>query len=415
MMLRTIFLSGIISLLSIFQSCEKDELITEDNDNNTPPPSSAPNEQKIISSSNAFGFDLYKEVASQSDADENILLSPLSVSMALAMTKNGAEGVTYEEIKNTLRLDGTDDGTANQSYRDLLDKLPGKDPDVTTQIANSIWYREGFSVEEAFITTNEEYYDAEVSALDFSDPGAAKGIINDWVNNKTNNKIPEIIETIDGAHVMFLINAVYFEASWTKAFDEEKTEQKPFTLQSGQTVEVDMMSSDELSFGYYEHDDLEVISLPYGNEKYYFTALLPAENSSITDLSDQFTSDNWSTWVAATDTSHNYTLEMPKFELEYDAELNDMLIAMGMPSAFGNGANFGRINPGAQLAIDKVKHKTFIRVDEAGTEAAGATSVGIVITSANPVIQLNRPYIYVIHEKETGAILFTGRMMNPTQ
>lgn len=413
-MLRTIFISGILGLVSVFQSCEKDNNITDHKDDKTPSVTSTADQEKIIHSSNEFGFDLYKEVAGQADANENILLSPLSVSMALAMTKNGAAGSTYEEINNTLRLDGTDDGTANQSYRELLDQLPGKDPDVTTQIANSIWYRDDFSVEEDFITTNEDYFDAEVSALDFSNPESAKQTINEWVNNKTNNKIPEIIDEIGESHVMFLVNAVYFDASWTKAFDEEKTQQKTFTLQSGETMETDMMSSDEVSFGYHQNEELEVISLPYGNEKYYFTVLLPAESSSIEDLSDQFTAENWSTWISSTDTNHNYTLEMPRFELEYDIELNDMLKAMGMPGAFGNSADFGRINPGANLAIDKVKHKTFIRVDEAGTEAAGATSVGIVITSVNPVIQLNRPYLYVIHEKETGAILFTGRMMDPS-
>ena len=376
-------------------------------------------EQQLVESSNTFGFELLKEVVDQ-EGDKNIFISPLSVSMALGMTLNGADGDTYEAMKQTLELAGLSEEEINESYESLIELLRGLDPDVIFQIANSIWYRQGWAARQSFLDVCRQYFDAEVTDLDFADSGAAD-IINAWVDESTNGKIEEIVDSpINPLTVMFLINAIYFKGTWKYEFDEQDTQSAPFYLLDDSEIQCQMMQQ-QATLDYYEKADFQTVDLPYGNDKYSMTVLLPAQDKDIDELIAELNDSNWNEWTGNM-MEEEVALYLPKFTLEYEIKLNDVLTAMGMGIAFG-GADFTRLCDPEQpalgrgpLCIDEVKHKTFVEVNEEGTEAAAVTSVEIVYRSAGPRIttmRVDRPFIFVIRENHSGSILFAGKIIDP--
>lgn len=197
-------------------------------------------EKGLVEADNKFGLKLFKEVVFEEDTDKNILISPLSVSMALGMTYNGANGSTEEAMRTTLELSDLTLEEINESYKSLIEYLVGLDPEVEFDIANSIWYRQGWTFEEDFLGRCETYFNALVNGLDFNDPNA-KDIINDWVSENTNGKIEEIVDYIDPLDVMFLINAIYFNGTWTYEFDENLTQEDMFNLLDGSQISCEMM------------------------------------------------------------------------------------------------------------------------------------------------------------------------------
>jgi len=376
-------------------------------------------EQQLVESGNTFGFELFKEVVEQ-DGDKNIFISPLSVSMALGMTLNGADGDTYDAMKQTLELAGLTEEEINKSYESLIELLRGLDPEVIFQIANSIWYRQGFAAKQAFLDVCQSYFDAEVAELDFSDP-AAVDTINNWVDENTNGKIEEIVDSpIDPLTVMFLINAIYFKGTWKYEFDEQNTQSAPFYLPDESDVQCQMMEQ-KAEFDYYQNDDFQAIDLPYGNGKYSMTVLLPTQDKDIDELISELNDGNWNEWTGNL-AEEEVKLYLPKFTLEYELELNDVLKALGMEVAFDDvEADFGRMYDTDQveenLYIAKVKHKTFVEVNEEGTEAAAVTSVEMRFESVGPsgtIMRVNRPFIFAIRENHSGSILFAGKIINPT-
>ncbi len=377
------------------------------------PPDPSPAQREVISASNSFAFDIFKEIVN-SEADTNIFISPLSISYALGMTFNGADGETKEAMRNVLGFEGMTDTAINESYRDLTKTLTTIDPKVIMEIANSIWYRQEFEVEQDFIDINQEYFDADVSALDFALPGA-KDIINDWIEEKTHDKIKDVIKEINPTTMMFLINAVYFKATWKYEFDPDDTEVEDFHLSNGGTVDCDMMRQ-ENEFLRYFNDDFQAIQLPYGNAGYCMSIFLPREGHSLDGLINQMNDAAWSDWMASF-TMDTTILKMPKFRLKYNRELKNDLTALGMGIAFeSSNANFSRISSLIDLFISAVIHSTFVQVDEEGTEAAAVTVVVMETTSINPderTIKLDRPFLFVIHDKYTDAILFMGKITNP--
>lgn len=371
--------------------------------------------KSLVQSSNSFGIELLKAVHNEEEPDKNIIISPLSVSTALSMVLNGAVEATKSAIFEALKVTNTDLEQNNQTYRDLIDFLPNVDNLVETNIANSIWYEQNFNVLPEFLEVNQTYFDAEIQGLDFSNP-STKDVINQWVANATQQKIESIIEEISPDHVMFLINAIYFNAPWTKKFKKELTSSQPFYLDNGSTTSVDMMYSAEIEFDYFQNSEVELISLPYGNKDYHFTIILPNQDVGIQNLVSNFTLSQWNTWRGNLTTQNSFELRLPKFELDYGVELNIPLTEMGMGLAFAPGmADFSKISTAGQLFISEVVHKTYMKVDEEGTEAAAATSVGVGVTSAPPAIVINRPFLLLIHEQKTGAILFMGKIMNPNE
>ena len=402
-----------IFLMSIaLLSCQKQE--PEQENSFDLPQKSA----ELIEADNSFGLDFFKKVTQLANPNDNTMVSPLSVSLALSMTYNGAEGNTKTEMEKTLRLNGLTTAQINESHKALLAALKSADPDVLLEIANAIYYRQELTVKEQFIATNKNYYDAEVKSLNF-DAVDAKDIINQWVAEKTRDKIPEIIDQIDGDLAMILLNAIYFNGIWQFKFDENKTHELPFRHGDGTMKDVATMSQ-ETSLEYYSNDKFSAVHLPYGKGQYRMTVLLPDQDQTTESLIADMTLPNWKGWLKEFRKHDNVVVSMPRFKFAWEMTLNDILATMGMPSAFNpNAADFSGITGGKDLFIGFVKHKTYIDVNENGTEAAAVTAVGMYTTSMPSDIPkkiyftVDRPFLFVITEKSTGAILFIGEIRAP--
>jgi serine protease inhibitor len=373
-------------------------------------------EQALVASDNTFGFKLFQSV-NRADSGTSVFISPVSVSMALGMTLNGANGTTRDAMARTLEFGGMSQNDINTSYKSLIALLINLDPKVKFQIANSIWHRPDLNVEQSFKDVNKQNFDAEINSIDFGDPAAAR-TINSWVDRNTNGKIKEIVpDPIPRDLVMYLINAMYFKGTWTYRFDSTQTRNDFFILADGSRKPCRMMSQGG-EFSYYADDQIQAIDMLYGDAGFSTTILLPKAGTNIETFSGQLTQQQWNTWVGRMSKTKG-DIYLPKFKLEYKKKLNDMLIAMGMSVAFIPGsADFTNIDRRGQLFISEVMHKTFVQVDEEGTEAAAVTSVGIGRTSIGPsdnfVMRVDRPFIVVVREHHSGTILFIGKIVEPT-
>ncbi|KPK65452.1 MAG: hypothetical protein AMS21_04615 [Gemmatimonas sp. SG8_38_2] len=374
-------------------------------------------EALLVEADNSFGLKLFREILGGDNGD-NVFIAPLSVSMALGMAYNGADGATKDAIQGALELQGLELSQVNESYRDLIELLRGLDPAVEFRIANSIWYDEALEFRQDFLSVNREYFDAEVTGLDFSDPGSAS-TINDWVAEETSGRIEEIVDSpMSPELVMFLINAIYFKGDWANPFDEELTREGAFFLADGSEKQVEMMSyaQQDTVLAYSDQDEgVQVLDMKYGGKAYSMTIVLPQQPGDIEALVADLDSEKWERWLAGLQETHA-RVSMPKFTLEYELELNEALEALGMGVAFDPfAADFTKIYSGPQrVYLSKVKHKTFLDVNEEGTEAAAATSVEIGVTSMPPMIVVDRPFLFAIREKFSGAILFLGVMVDPS-
>ncbi|MBN1926155.1 MAG: serpin family protein [Prolixibacteraceae bacterium] len=372
--------------------------------------------QKIVEADNEFGLDIFKRIY-ENEEQTNFMISPLSISMALSMAYNGAETETKTEMAEALGIDEFTRDEINETYRSLIDALTTVDPKVAMEIANSIWYSDRYHVEQSFLDVNSTHYDAEVNEADFSDPGTV-GEINQWVSNKTHEKIPEIINDISPEMVLFLINAIYFNGTWSQEFNPESTQELSFEISEGNYVQVDMMGRID-TLDYLKNDIFSAIKLPYGDGNFNMMVLLPDRNNSVEEVINLFSAENWEKWNNDFSETENIDIRLPKFKIEYEKTLNDFLKAMGMKLAFTAMADFSGINPARDLFISFVKHKTFIEVDEEGTEAAAVTIIGFENTSAGPsgpqkiYFHCDRPFLFAITERDTGAILFLGKVGNP--
>ncbi len=364
-------------------------------------------EKTVARSNTDFSFSLFRQTIT-AEPGNNVFISPLSVSMALGMTLNGAAGETRAAMKDALELQGLSEQEINEAFQGLIELLRDTDPRVTLRIANSIWGREGYPILQEFIDTNVKYFGAEVQSLDFNDPQSVN-VINDWVSNATESRIPEIVDPPIPPEVMlYLINAVYFKGSWTAQFDPEDTHDGTFTARSGAKQTVPMMTRDG-NMRHYVDERLEMVDLPYGWDRYSMAVILPRGERSLAETVETLSEDWDGQLEKLVDT--DMTLELPRFTLEYEVGLKDILTTMGMGIAFEGGrADFTGINPAGDLFISRVKHKTFVEVNEEGTEAAAATSVEVGLTSVPPVMRVNRPFIFLIHERHSNTILFIGQV-----
>jgi serine protease inhibitor len=375
-------------------------------------------EKELVSAYNAFGFSMFKGLVQNAPPDTNIFISPLSISMALGMTLNGAAGTTEESMKTTLEFGGMDIEQIDACYRSVIDLLTELDQDVVFEIANSIWHRPDLNPRPEFLDACETYFDSEVTALDFSLPEAAD-LINAWVSDKTHGKIQNMIQSpIHPLTVMFLINAIYFLGNWTYEFDPDLTQDDWFNPEEGVKTPCRMMHQpgpDELAeYSYLETDDFQAVDLPYGNGLFSMVIVLPAEGVSLDGLIEGCDPETWDVWMASFGTKEG-SIQIPKFEIEYEDTLNRVLINMGMGVAFGGGADFSRIAEDRDLFISSVRHKTYVRVDEAGTEAAAVTVVEIREGSAPDAfhMRVDRPFLFAIREHHSGTVLFIGKMFDP--
>lgn len=419
--MRILRFIAIVSGLAAF-ACQGDAGLRPEGDGNAPNNNTvqpADVNAELVAANTAFGFKLFNELATEYDG-QNLFVSPPSVAIALAMTYNGAAGATADAMAHTLALDGMDVDSVNASYAELLALLSDPDSVVQLSIANSLWAREGLDFKQDFLQRNRDYYRAEVSALDFSDPGSATRI-NNWVNDQTRGKINGIVSPpIDPQTILFLINAIYFKGAWTVEFDKASTEDSPFHLLDGSIKKHPRMyrSGD---YRYFQNSQFQAVRLPYGSGRISMYVFLPSAESNLREFEHLLTAENWSNWMSEFQTLGG-DIALPRFRLEFETSLNEALIALGMAPAFSfGGADFSAMFPvsaGANVYISNVKHKTFVEVNEEGTEAAAVTSVEMGVTSDGPPrnrfsMIVDRPFFFAIRDDRSGTVLFMGSIVEP--
>ena len=368
-------------------------------------------EQRVIGAANDFSFALFRRLSTAQQGD-NVFTSPLSATMALGMAMNGAAGTTHDEMRTTLGFGATaPEAEIGESYKSLIALLRGLDPSVDFRIANSIWYRTGFPVHQSFLDAGRDWFDARVSAIDFGSP-AAVPTINDWVSQATVGKIPTILETIRDDQIMFLINAIYFKGSWRTRFDPAQTIDAPFHALGGDQPA--KLMHREGTMKYLESADFKAVDLPYGSNAYSMTVVLPNEGRSVETVASSMQSASWAEWMTQFRDAE-VDLQLPRLKLAWERGLIPDLESLGMRAAFvPGGADFTRLSPaGRDLYISVVKQKTYVDVNEEGTEAAAVTNVGITLVSM-PVrvpFRVDRPFILVLRERLSGTILFMGKIV----
>lgn len=369
---------------------------------------------ELVAANTRFGFKLFSEVLKQNQ-NQNVFVSPSSVAIALAMVYNGANGTTKAAIAKALELNGITLAELNKANADLQALLQNPDPKVQLAIANSLWARQDVPLKPDFLQRNQQFYGAEINNLNFNDPQAIR-IINGWVKENTRGKIEEIVDSIDPMDVLFLINAIYFKGDWTQPFDKTLTADRPFFRADGSQKSHPMMSQ-QGDFRYLETEQFQAVSLPYGEgRRMSMYILLPKKATPITDLYQKLTAENWQQWVTRF-RSRPGSVQIPRFKLEYEIELRRALSALGMADAFdASKANFSGMSD-LQTHIDQVRHKTFVEVNEEGTEAAAVTSIGIRATSAivdEPfTMVVDRPFFCAIRDNQSGSVLFMGAIVDP--
>lgn len=368
----------------------------------------------IIAADNQFGFELFQKVNASLDEPKNTMISPMSVSLALAMVYNGTDGDTKKQMEDMLHKSGMTPDEINENYKELVAALSSHDPKVELAISNAIFYKNTFPVKNEFITTNQNYYNADVAGLDFSQTTETMNKVNGWVNTNTKGKIEKILDQVSPDDIMYLLNAIYFNGEWQYRFNSKETTNMPFTKEDNQVVQAPTMTI-ENKFNYFSNQTFQMLEIPYGSGKYSMLVFLPASGKTTNDVISLLNPGNMTDWLSKM-TEQNRKLYLPKFEFKFDQSLVDVLKALGMTDAFSSNANFSGIADGGNLEISEVMHKTYIKVDERGTEAAAVTAVIFTNTAAhNDSFRIDHPFVFAIREKDTNAILFVGKVMNPTQ
>jgi serine protease inhibitor len=381
-------------------------------------PSARKVDDRLTAATSRFAFKLYDQLLKRR-AGNNTFVSPASMMMALAMTYNGAEGETRQAMARALEIEGMSLEDVNRAFADLKSALGPTDPKIQLKIANSLWVRNGFPIKPAFIERNKQHYGAEIASLDFADPAATE-TINSWVNRNTEGKIQKISDRISPDMVLFLINAIYFKGQWQVEFKKEDTKPEVFRLAGGERKELPMMSQSG-SYNYYKGKDFQSVALPYGKGSVSMYVFLPDERTGLDQFERDLTPENWDMWMKSFRVTPG-DLKLPRFKVDWESDLNDVLKALGMAEAFDpHRANFSQIaelNSGNKLYISQVKHKTWGEVNEEGTEAAAVTSVGVSVTSVQQprerfVMKVDRPFFFAIRDNLTGVVLFMGSVTNP--
>jgi len=369
------------------------------------------NEQQVSGANTSFGLTLLREILAD-ETEPNVLISPLSASMALGMTMNGAVGDTYDAMRTTLGFGSLSEEEVNSAYRGLIDYLNGRDAKVEFGLANSAWHEQSFPVHEAFLQAARDHFDAEVRAIDFMDP-AAPGLISGWAEERTGGRIRDLVTEIDPLEKLFLVNAVYFKAPWALPFNPDATHPGTFRTLDGGVVQTPLMTLDG-GVHHVSNGLVEAVELMYADSAYSMLVVAPAVGRGLEEIDAVLTPSGLDSLVASLESSR-ILLTLPKFTFDYDVLLDPALERMGMGIAFIPWvADFTRIGDRDDIHITRVDQKAFIDVHELGTEAAAATSVGVGITSAPPQITFDRPFHFMIRERASGTILFLGRVGDPS-
>jgi len=380
------------------------------------PPLAAPagGSADVAPAVNAFAVDLHHALRAE---DGNLFFSPASISYALGMTRTGARGRTADEMDLVLHLSGGD-GDA-EAYGRLMDDLLDGGDVYTLRLANRLYCQEGFAFRSEFLATVGEHFRGGFETVDYiRDAEGARSNINSWVSEQTAERIPELLPPgiLGDDTRLTLVNAIYFLGDWLIPFPAENTHPRPFHLVGGEAVEADLMSETAV-YGYAEIDGLQVLSMPYKGNELEMVVLLPDTDEGLDGLAGRLTVDALAGWLAAPAPTR-VEVVLPKFEFTAGIGLSGTLAAMGMPTAFAEGAaDFSGMTASNRLFIQAVVHKAYVRVDEKGTEAAAATAV-IMVTDSAPMppearFIADRPFLFLIRHKPSGAVLFQGRVVDP--
>jgi serine protease inhibitor len=360
-----------------------------------------------------FGFEVLRELA-EKRPDGNVFISPTSIAVALAMTSNGASGATREAIIATLHADAQSIDAFNAANRALVEQM-GNATSVQLSMANGLWLQEGFPVNPSFNQVLEANYSAQAGNLDFRKPAATQ-TINAWVAKHTNDRIQKLLDHIDPSTVVMLTNAIAFKGKWTLPFDPKETQSHDFKTGGGNIQQVPMMKH-SAKYAYASANGLEAIRLPYADGAFAMYVVLPQDAGQMQSFLQQLTPDVFTNLASSLQTRAG-AIELPRFTIRYDATLNAILTKLGMGIAFGSGANFEGIAGARPLQISEVRHASFLSVDEEGTEAAAATSVGIraLAMRVEPPpfhMVVDRPFFVAIRDERSGQLLFTGMIAEP--
>jgi len=368
-------------------------------------------ELQLAASSNTFAYSLYSKMRLV-DENTNMIMSPLSVSLAFSMLNNGAAGISQEEIQKVLGFEGYQATEINSYFKKMIEAAAEIDPQVILESANSIWVNNNFPVLPQFISVNQEAFGAEIRNEDFHLPATLEQI-NNWASEKTHGKIPTILNELDPATQLILMNALYFLGDWRNPFEEDATKKESFTTAAGKKVKVDMMNA-HIETHYAANNKFSTIRLPYGNGAFYMQLILPQEGVSLADVTTGLENSFEKETTDLTGVHANVELKLPKFKINSEFKLNEILEELGMVSPFDPTlADFSRIS-NLPLFVSFAKQKATIDVNEKGSEAAAVTVIGMDVTAApsfeNREFHANRPFIFLIREISTNAIFFMGEI-----
>ncbi len=370
-------------------------------------------DKALLASSNSFGFELFRIMAAEQKG-ENLFFSPLSIYMALSMAYNGAAGTTQEALAEALDLYGFTEEQLRVSWTTLTHLMKELDPEVEVGLANSIWFRAGYTLNQTFVDLSRSCFGAEIATVDFGDPQTA-AVINGWVKDMTRGKITDMVNSAAlQQYAMLLLNAIYFKGNWDRPFDEMLTAPASFYREDGTTTTVNMMFN-EARYRYYENGLYQALDIPYGEGDYYMTIILPGPDCSVNSVMSFLDASSWSKLMDSF-SYETVSLSLPRFNLEYETDLKHSLSAMGLATIFTPEADFGGMLENGNVWIGEAKHKAVIEVNEKGTEAAASTSIGFVTSYSPPLeFQVDRPFVLAIREAQSQTVLFAGKVMAPAQ
>jgi serine protease inhibitor len=368
----------------------------------------------FVKSTQNFSINLFKQTYKNG---ENTLISPTSAFLALGMTANGADGSTLKEFTNVLGKYGMTVDDLNRAYKAYSNDLTGKRGSTTINNANSIWFRTGLKVKKSFLQDNADFFGAGARALNFDDKNSAD-TMNNWVKTNTNGKIEKMVDELKPDDVMYLINALYFDAKWQKPFDTKiKASNETFFLGNGNTTQSTFMHLKD-NLDYMKDQSSSAVLLPYDDGRFAMLCILPNKGIKLNDYISTM-SENTIPNLIKQKSNVNISVTLPEFKVTADYQLNDMFKGMGLKNAFDSGkADFSKMYEGSNgLYISSVRQKTFLQINELGTQAGAATSVEMersIIMDANS-INFNRPFVYAIIDTQTNLSLFLGTIENPNQ
>ena len=362
----------------------------------------------LASKGNSFAFNYIDRVNDAVEGD--FFISPLSMQFLLGMVLNGAREQTADEICSVLGYGKGEIDAVNDYCLSMLKQLPDLDKRTKLTIANAIFVNKDYSLLNSYKTDVGKFYEAEVENLDFSKNSSSTKAINKWCSDHTKGLVPEIIDSVDPRILAYLLNAMYFKSQWKEKFPKENTSKETFTDERGVKTTVQMMKN-EKSFAYQDNDVIRAVCLPYGNGAYSMMVILPAEGKTLSDVTNYLDMETWEDFQRKM-VKCSVDLKLPKFETKFEINLNDILSAMGMPSAFDPMKADFKAMSDAAMCLSVVKQKAAIKVDEEGTEAAVVSMTGMAMAAFpgdHIVFHADRPFLYLITESSTGAILFAGK------